>query len=62
MGLITPSAKLPVPVKNAKMVASTPGGVIFAKRAMVGKSSSDIMRQPNTISVNIMNIKSLIPR
>ena len=61
MGLRTPSAKFQVPVKNANMVASTPGGVIFAKRAIVGKINMAIMRQPNTTSVKTMNIKSLTP-
>ena len=39
-----------------------PGGVILAKRAMVGKINIAMMRQPNTTSVKIMNTRSLIPR
>jgi len=60
-GLITASEKFHIPVRNAKMVPSMPGGVILAKRARLGRTQNAKERHPKTTSVKIMKTRSDIP-
>jgi len=61
MGAITLLAKFVVPVKKAKTVPSIFFGVIFAKRARVGRVFMAKLATPKTVSVSRMNTISLTP-
>jgi hypothetical protein len=61
IGAKTLFAKLVVPVKKAKTVPSIFAGVIFAKRAIVGRVFIARLTTPNMVSVQTIHTISLIP-
>lgn len=62
IGASTLFAKFVVPVRNAKTVPSILGGVIFAKRASVGKVFIAREITPKIVSVIIIKNMSFIPK
>lgn len=60
-GEMTVLAKFMVPVRNAKIVPSTLGGVILAKRDMIGRVYKIVPIILNTTSVKMRKNMSLRP-
>ena len=61
IGAKTLFAKLVVPVKKAKTVPSIFAGVIFAKRAKVGRVFIARLMTPKIVSVSTIKTMSFIP-